>query len=787
MAPISGGLRMRDSEQKERDAPGPLAGVRVLSIGSSIVGPWAATLLGFLGANVVKIERPTGEYIRRLYPLQKGMSTCYTSTNVNQRIAELDMKQPDHLAIVHGLAKEADILVENFRAGVGDRIGVGYGALSQMNPRLVYGSSTGWGDVGPMRDRAALDPHLQAFTGFGSLNGVPGGTPEMVRYIHMDPSAATFFAGLLLLGLIERQRFGQGSWVKTSHLASGIAQQMSRAAEGLLTGTAETRLGSAASASAPNQCFRAADGRYIAVACDRQEQWEGLTRALGQTELAADPRFITNVDRVAHREALAETVAAAIAERPSRWWVIQFEREGVPHGFNLGFDDLVNHRHIVENDYLVLAHPPHMGPMHIGGLPWQFSHSPARIDLSIAVPGEHTDEVIKEGFGPPPRDESTTSEKSAGALPLRGLKVVDATQGYAGPFLGLLLAEAGAEVLKVEPPEGDWSRQLAPRTATGSSALFEAFNRNKTGVVLDLDSDGGRNKLKELISDAAVFLEDWGPGVAEQRGLGYLTLAEINPGLVHLALSAFGERGPLRNHPSSELVIQAMTGYLRVLGNLDEPPVRVGADIAATCTGAMAFVGVLAALFHREKTGHGQRVVISELGAMMAIRTQQWAAMTNPDDWLGNSYCTNETDGPHYGYHTKDHAIFLTPSTALTQKDFFSMLKEFGMYEEFSQNQALMEDWWHSFGIGFQARHAQPLWDKYLTKFSAQEALDILSRYEVWAVEFSDLLELMDHPQVAALGMVHGQGEQRYVRAPWMTPWGLPKVRKAPTLCKGPG
>ncbi|HJP40069.1 MAG TPA: CoA transferase [Gammaproteobacteria bacterium] len=766
--------------QNQQDTLGPLAGIRVLSIGSSIVGPWAATLMGFLGADVIKIERPTGEYIRQLYPLQKGMSTCYASTNVNQRIAELDIKDPDHLAIVQGLAKDADILVENFRAGVGHRIGLGYQTLSQSNPRLVYGSSTGWGDVGPMHDRAALDPHLQAFTGFGSLNGMPDSKPQMVRYIHMDPSAATFFTGLMLLGLIEQQRFGHGSWVKTSHLASGIAQQMSRAAEGLLTGKSVDRLGAAASASAPNQCFCAADGRYIAIACDRQKQWEGLARAIGEEELTADPRFMTNVDRVEHRDELAQIVAAAIATKPSRWWVVQFQHESVPHGFSMSFDDLVNHSQIVDNEYLVEAHPPHMGPMHLGGIPWRFSHTPAHITRRIAIPGEHTDEVAKQGFGgereaPDPTDQSDIT------LPLQGIKVIDATQGYAGPFLGLLLAEGGAEVIKVEPPEGDWARRLAPRTATGNSALFEAFNRNKQGVTLNLNDAAGQKELRALVGDAAVFLEDWGPGVAQQRELGYETLAGDNPGLVHLALSAFGEEGPMRDHPSSELVIQAMTGYLRTLGNLDEPPIRVGADIVATCTGAMAFVGVLAALFHREKTGCGQRVAISELGAMMSIRTQQWAAMTNPDEWLGNSYCTNETDGPHYGYQTKDRAVFLTPSTALTQQDFFRMLKEFGMYDEFSENPELMKDWWHSFGIGFQARHAQPLWDKYLRNFSSQEALDILNRYEVWAIEFSDLLELMDHPQVQALGIVHAQGQNRYVRAPWITPWGLPEIRKART------
>jgi len=762
---------------EEKDPPGPLSGIRVLSIGSSIVGPWAATLMGYLGADVIKIERPTGEYIRRLFPLQKGMSTCYTSTNVNQRIAELDIKDPEHFSAVKGLAESADVLVENFRAGVGDRIGLGYEKLSQTNPRLVYGSSTGWGDVGPMRDRAALDPHLQAFTGFGSLNGPPGGTPEMVRFIHMDPSAATFFTGLMILGLIERQRFGHGSWVKTSHLASGIAQQMSRAAEGLFTGKAAARLGSAASASAPNQCFLTQDNRYIAVACERQQQWEGLTRAIGNADLLQDPRFATNIDRVENREALAEIITAALAAKPSRWWVIQFEREGVPHSFSMGFDDLVNHRQIVENDYLVLAEPPHMGPMHLGGLPWQFSRTPARIELGIPPPGEDTDDVVKQGFG---NEQNPSTVPADMALPLQGLKVVDTTQGYSGPYLGLLLAEAGAEVIKVEPPQGDWARDLAPRTASGSSAVFEAFNRNKSGVVLDLDTVAGQNELKALLTDAAVLLEDWGPGVAAQRQLDYETLATQNPGLVHLALSGFGERGPLRDHPSSELTIQAMTGYLRTLGNLGEAPVRVGADLVAACTGAMAFVGVLAALLDRETTGQGQRVAISELGAIMSIRTQQWAAMTNPDEWLGNSYCTNETDGPHYGYRTKDGAIFLTPSTALTQEDFFSLLRELGMYEEFSKNSALMEDWWHSFGIGFQARHAQPLWDKYLTQLTSEEALALLNRYEIWAAEFSDLLELMDHPQVDALDIVHQHGQHRYIRAPWMTPWGLPEIHAAP-------
>jgi crotonobetainyl-CoA:carnitine CoA-transferase CaiB-like acyl-CoA transferase len=360
------------------------------------------------------------------------------------------------------------------------------------------------------------------------------------------------------------------------------------------------------------------------------------------------------------------------------------------------------------------------------------------------------------------------------------LKVVDATSGYAGPFLGLLLAEAGAEVIKVETPDGDWARLLAPQTKSGNSALFEAFNRNKDNAVLDLDSELGQQEFKALTKDAAVVLEDWGPGVADERGLGYDSLASDNKGLIYMALSAFGEKGPMRNLPASELVIQAMTGYLRLVGVQDEPPVRVGADIVATCTGSVAFVGVLAALYHRQKTGEGQRVATSTLGAMMSLRSNQWAALTAPDEWLGDSYCTNETDQQHRGYQTKDLAIYMNPSPHLSKEDFFALLDDLGMREEMLENAEFAENWWFTFGMGYLARDAKPIWEKATGKFTSREVLDIIARYpNVWAVEFSELGALMDHPQVEANGLVDSVDGKRYVRAPWRVAWDLPALRVA--------
>jgi crotonobetainyl-CoA:carnitine CoA-transferase CaiB-like acyl-CoA transferase len=276
------------------------------------------------------------------------------------------------------------------------------------------------------------------------------------------------------------------------------------------------------------------------------------------------------------------------------------------------------------------------------------------IDPWLAEPGKATQHIIEKGFS----EKSSPFKKKNGddkfVPPLTGLKVIDATQGYSGPYVGLMLAEAGAEIIKVEPKGGDWARDLAPQTPTGNSALFESFNRNKESIMIDWTQDEGQRKLKGLLRNADVFLEDWGPGVAEGFGCGYDELTKKNPRLVFLSLSAYGEKGPFRDRPTSELVIQGMTGYLRLLGNLGEPPVRVGADIVATCAGSIALTGILSALYFREKTGRGQRVATSLLGAMMFLRSHEWAAMTNPDEWLGDSYCTNETDAPHDGYQTKD-------------------------------------------------------------------------------------------------------------------------------------
>ena len=208
---------------------------------------------------------------------------------------------------------------------------------------------------------------------------------------------------------------------------------------------------------------------------------------------------------------------------------------------------------------------------------------------------------------------------------------------------------------------------------------------------------------------------------------------------------------------------------------MGEKPIRVGADVVSTCTAAMSLIAILAALYHRIQTGEGQKVSASMLGTMMTLKTLQWSGFSDPDSWDGN-FCKNETDGSNYGQRTSDKSIFATPSPALTEDKFYEMIKEFGMYDDFMKDEVLVQNWWNSFGVGTKASHARPLWDKYLTQMSSDQVLEIFNRYEVWAVEFSNIEELINHPQIEFLGMFDKSGDDTYLRSPWKTPWGFPEI-----------
>lgn len=331
---------------------------------------------------------------------------------------------------------------------------------------------------------------------------------------------------------------------------------------------------------------------------------------------------------------------------------------------------------------------------------------------------------------------------------LAGFRVIDVTQGLCGPFCAMQLGDGGAEVIKVEPPDGDYARKLGPPFVAGESAVFLSLNRNKKSLVLDLGSAEGREILKRLARTADGFLEDLGPDEARRRGLTYEDLSRDNPALVYCAISPFGEEGPLRDLPGSELVVQAMAEYTASLGRIGDAPVRVGADIAALNTGIFAAQAVLAALFHRLRTGAGQRVAVSQLGSLLHMRGIMWHSMTDPDDWFG-FHLDHYTNPPDYGYQAKNGPLYFILRRG-NSEDWDRLVLELGM-EHVLGDPRFADYGRAATSIGRYAPEVKPIWDAAFANHSREEIIDLVKGIGGDAVPINDYPSLLAHPQVDAI------------------------------------
>ncbi len=376
----------------------PLDGIRVFDITLAGVGPWAAKLLGELGADVVHVEAPGRSMA--VPPTFGGLSILYVTANNNKRSVTLDLKDPKHREAAYRLLRDCDVFLENMRPGVMSRLGLDYETVSEINPGIVYLSASGYGQSGHMVTRPGADPQLQAFGGWNSITGAEGGDAEFYRHFaHLDYNTSQYIVQGILMGLFHRTRTGKGQKVEVAMLAAAMSLQSSRIAEFFATGKTPPRMGSAASTTAPHEAFRCQDDRYLSVGVVREEQWPALCEAIGTPELATDPRFVTNAQRVEHRRELSESLAAVFATKALRWWEIQLTKGGVPNGRFLYWDDLRFHPQVLENSAMSVIEHPHFGTLYQEGAPWQFSKSDPIDLLPTPLPNEHTDELLNELSG----------------------------------------------------------------------------------------------------------------------------------------------------------------------------------------------------------------------------------------------------------------------------------------------------------------------------------------------------------------------------------------------------
>jgi crotonobetainyl-CoA:carnitine CoA-transferase CaiB-like acyl-CoA transferase len=354
-----------------------------------------------MGADVIKIEKiPDGDDSRHMIPPKIGDETAaFMMMNRNKRGIAIDLKTADGKTILAKLIEDADVVVENFAPGVMDRLGFGYEALRARHPALIYCSLSGFGRTGPYRDRRGFDLVAQAMSGIMSFTGErPNGPPVKCGAPLSDITAGILAAMGILAAYTHRLKTGQGQWLETSLFEAALVQTYWQSAIALATGVAPRAMGSAHPLNAPYQAFAASDG-WIVVGGANKRNWMRMLEALGAPELAADPRFVSGADRMAHLKELESELSKRFRGKPARYWLDALEGKGVPCGPVQDMLQALRDPQTIARDMVVEVEHTALGPVKTIGLPVKFSATPGKVRTGAPLYGEHTREVLRErGF-----------------------------------------------------------------------------------------------------------------------------------------------------------------------------------------------------------------------------------------------------------------------------------------------------------------------------------------------------------------------------------------------------
>ena len=592
-----------------------LSGVNVLDLSESIGGAYCTKLLADLGAETVLVERPgSGHPLRHTGPYRDAphieKSGLFLHYAANKKSVVCDLESEDGRELIKRLAADADVVVEGFEPGYLDSVGLGYDVLSAQNPSLVFTSITHFGQTGPYRHWKSDEIVDYAMGGYMYFGGHAEREPLMMTNNQPMMNAGTQAAIATLAAIWWARKTGRGQQVDVSTVEAMLSAHA-------WTSTSWTHEGVVMRRTEPD-CIQCKDG-WVWFFLFR---WEPTVFVLvDRPELMEDERFADRQSWFDNREEVIRILGE---------WCAEHTKDEV---FRLGQElriavtpvndasDLVSSSQLEARDWFREIEHPFAGRSKFPGFPYVFSETPAAIRAPAPVldqdAGFRFTRSSRE-FDARERAPMRGSPTDHDSLPLRGVRVLELTAHWAGPLAARHLADLGAEVIKIEAPDRPATR--GGRYPGGNpfkhhynrSGYFNKLNRNKHGITLNLFDPDARDIFLGLVAESDVVLENNSPRVMRNFGLGYSTLREVNPAIIMVSVSGFGQTGPDRDYVAYGANVEASCGLAAVTGYADDDrPYRSTLFYADPVTGAHAAIGTLAALHHRAQTGQGQYIDMS--------------------------------------------------------------------------------------------------------------------------------------------------------------------------------
>lgn len=672
----------------------PLKGIRILDL--TKLSGYCGMELADYGAEVIKIEQPDGgDPIRRLKPIKNKVSPYHLYRDRGKKSITLDLNQSGDREIFKELILTADAVIENYQPGTMEAWGLDYQSLSILNPTLVYGRITAYGSKGEEHDTPYSDLIAQAKSGVMHFTGFPENPPTRIGFKISEHYASSFMASAICIAIFHAVETGKGQYLETSLAGSVIAISEDK----VITYGAENedpmRTGNAHPLINPYDILKCKNG-YVAMGISSDAQWAKFCKAFGTMAWLDDDKYCSNLVRGYHyfgdlRDKIEELFSNYTMQEISKIC----DDALIPGTMCSTTKEALAEPQLHARNMIIDVKNEQIGNFKMPGRPIKISGEDEEDFKSAPSLGEDNNEILN-GIQELAYNKKRNKKRLSGSKerPLDGIKILDFSQVLAAPFCGMLLADMGAEVIKVERPgTGDISREYGPYI-NDISLYFCQYNRGKKGIAIDMRNDEGKKLVMELVKDVDIVIENFKFGTLEKLGIGYEEMIKINPEIIYGSISGFGTYGPLSHLPCMDIIAAARSGLVGTSGEDGEAPIKPGFSLCDTWAGLQLLRGLSMALLNKQKTGKGMRVDIAMLDCAFYMCEEPILDYSTFGEFTKRSGNHDPYYAPFGEFATSDGNVVITVTDQEQWKNLCQFLEAGDMYkdERFKDNESRLKN-----------------------------------------------------------------------------------------------